>query len=170
MNAMSRRLIHKIQRTWSHIDECQENNTPLPTIQQTPNPSVYGINETLSNFAIQAEFADLFESTKTHVQRFYNLDTIGTVASRDIIEHATTGLSIPSALIQKLLRNNLERQSMLILVIGWATLSRCLLLKLGMSNSPSSTFLPPEIVECFQAFALGRGVAYKDILDTSQSM
>ncbi|KAF2122284.1 hypothetical protein BDV96DRAFT_141325 [Lophiotrema nucula] len=50
---------------------------------------------------------------------------------------------------------NQLRHGALALCIGWTILSRSLLLKLGMSNSPGSTFLPPEIVECFQSFSIG---------------
>ncbi|KAF2245602.1 hypothetical protein BU26DRAFT_71738 [Trematosphaeria pertusa] len=49
------------------------------------------------------------------------------------------------------------RLATLALCISWTILSRSLLLKLGISSSPGSTFLPPELVECFQSFSLGKG-------------
>ncbi|OAG03038.1 uncharacterized protein CC84DRAFT_1166807 [Paraphaeosphaeria sporulosa] len=48
-------------------------------------------------------------------------------------------------------------------------LSRCLLLKLGMSNSPGSSFLPPEIVECFQSFSMIQGLKRMDLDGSYQS-
>lgn len=75
-----------------------------------------------------------------------------------MVEHATAGAAIPWRQVQFLLEDGKSRQGLLALCIGRTILSRCLLLRVGVGASPGATFLPPEIVECFQSFSIGHGL------------
>lgn len=128
------------------------NSPDIPTSLSSPSNS--GVNGPLSNASIHADFFDLYVSIFNHVRNYYSSESTGATASQSEIQHAIVGLSIPWTHIRVLLHNPRYRRGILTLCIAWVTLSRCLLLKLGMSNSPGSSFLPPEIVETFQSVSL----------------
>jgi hypothetical protein len=48
------------------------------------------------------------------------------------------------------------------MVIARSILSRSCLLKPGISNRPGATFLPPEVVDCFQSFCVGKSAITLD--------
>ena len=141
------------------------SSTPLPPSRF---PSASGIEEPLSSADILTHLSDLHSAITTHVRKFYSVeDAAEKRVSQAVIEHASTGINLPWPQILGLLGNRDTRLAMLALCIAWTVLSRTLLLKLGTSNSPGSTFLPPEIVECFQSFSLGKGAVTLGKDDTS---
>lgn len=129
-----------------------------PLVTRTPSPTAFpsleGIREACSDAVITDTFHALYKAVISHVHKFYSLEQVDKGASQLDIEHATHGLGIPWPQMISLLSDRTTRQAALTLCISWTILSRSLLLKFGMSNSPGSTFLPPEIVECFQSFSV----------------
>ncbi|KAF2010374.1 hypothetical protein BU24DRAFT_454757 [Aaosphaeria arxii CBS 175.79] len=113
--------------------------------------------EGLSDEDIEVQFAGVYQAIVTHVHKFYTTAPLEKGAYQSAIEHATTGLGISWRQLLPLLNDPKTRLGTLTLCIAWAILSRSLLLKLGLSGIPGSSFLPPEIVECFQSFSVGKG-------------
>lgn len=121
--------------------------------------SVAEVPDPLSEILIQSDYTDLYRSIVIHVSRFYTISNNNQKEDlRSNVARATAGFHLPARQIASLLSDNKTRPGAIALCISWTILSRCLLLKSGMSNSPSSTFLPPEIVESFQNFSLGQGL------------
>ncbi|KAL5446196.1 hypothetical protein PMIN07_002355 [Paraphaeosphaeria minitans] len=119
--------------------------------------STCGTEGPLSGAELLKRFSGLHDVIVAHVHKHYSQDGAEKGISQSVIEHASTGISLPWPQILGLLGDGKTRMAMLTMCIAWTILSRSLLLKLGTSNSPGSTFLPPEIVECFQSFSLGKG-------------
>ena len=140
------------------------SSTPLPPSRF---PSTSGIQEPLSTADISVHFSNLHTAITTHVRKYYSVEDAEKRISQAVIEHGSTGINLPWPQILGLLGDGNTRLAMLALCITWTVLSRTLLLKLGTANSPGSTFLPPEIVECFQSFSLGKGAVTLGKDDTS---
>lgn len=138
-----------------HQRESSHSLVPIPP-RCSRLRSVSGIEEPLSNTEILQAFCGLHDAILTHVNKFYSTKQLGKGVSQAVIEHASTGIMLPWPQILSLLGDTGTRINTLALCIAWTILSRSLLLKLGVSNSPGSTFLPPEIVECFQSISLGK--------------
>lgn len=161
-------LLHIIHQTGNRGAEKDKRTLLSPHISSPDHLPSYsscfipGVNGPLSDAAIHADFLDLYDSITRHVEDYYSADVSIRPASQEEIELATAGLFLPWESVRVLLQNPQQRRGVLVLCIAWATLSRCLLLKLGMSNSPGSSFLPPEIVECFQSFSLLRSLKQTD--------
>jgi hypothetical protein len=161
-------LLHIMHQTGNRGAEKDKRTLPSPPLYSPDLSPSYlssnlpGVNGPLSDASIHADFLDLYRSITRHVENFYSADVNIRPASQEEIELATAGLSLPWASLRVLLHDPRQRPGILVLCIAWATLSRCLLLKLGMSNSPGSSFLPPEIVECFQSFSLVKGLKQTD--------
>ena len=157
-------ILHKFQRrrkssiSSSEYRHKSSSSSPfsLPTSRQQL-PSRSGLRDALSNAAIADGFSNLYTAVFSHVKTYYSIGQVETTPSQYALEHAYAGLAIPFPQLAMLLKDIQTRQGALTLCISWTILSRSLLLKLGLSNSPGSTFLPPEIVECFQSFSLGKG-------------
>jgi hypothetical protein len=167
-------FLHRLHHRESRPVDGKETQPPSPlpspeTTPSLPSPSLVGVDGPLSDGTIHADFFDLYASIINHVRDYYSFESFGATASQVDIEPAITGLSIPWTQIRILLHNPRYRHGILTLCIAWVTLSRCLLLKLGMSNSPGSSFLPPEIVECFQSFSLIQGLTRLDLDVSHQS-
>jgi hypothetical protein len=123
--------------------------------------------ENLSNEAILAEFSALYDAIVVHVKIFYTTKTVSSVrATQVMIEQASTGVLLPWPQILDLLDDEKTRLGILAMCIGRTMLSRSLLLGLGISNNPGATFLPPEIVDCFQSFCMGKSAATLDGRET----
>lgn len=88
-----------------------------------------------------------------HVTKFY-CPSVGEHVAESAIQLATAGMPISSGTIMSLLRNEQTRLAALGLCISWTILSRGMLCRLRISSTNGSTFLPPEIVECFQSFSV----------------
>lgn len=138
--------------TLSHSSSLDPSQTAIPTPWRLPPAP--GIREPLSSNEILTQFTNLHSQIVVHVRRFYSTEGADQRISQAVIEHASTGINLPWPQISSLLCDKYNRLAMLALCISWTVLSRTLLLKLGTSNSPGSTFLPPEFVECFQSFSL----------------
>lgn len=123
----------------------QPSRVPMPW---TPSraPSTCATQRPLSSTELLAQFSDLHDAILAHVHKFYSGDGAGKRISRSVIEHASTGITLPWPQILGLLGDSDTKLAMLATCIAYTILGRSLLLKLGISNSPSSTFLPPEIV------------------------
>jgi len=119
--------------------------------------STYGMRYNLPDVVIAEQFSDLHKAIVAHVKRFYTTKPVHGSTSQAVVEHASTGITLPWPQIAGLLGDSRTRLATLALCIAWTVLSRSLMLKLGISSSPGSTFLPPELVECFQSFSLGKG-------------
>lgn len=135
---------------------------PRPSWVSTPSsslrfPPTCATEGTLSSAELLRQFSDLYDVIVAHVHKFYSEDGAEKGNLRSVIEHASTGISLPLTQILGLLGDANTSMAMLAMCIAWTILSRSPLLKSGISNGPSSTFLPPEIVECFQSFSIGKG-------------
>jgi hypothetical protein len=108
---------------------------------------------------ILQEFSVLYEATIAYTKKFY---TSGPKESRGasqiMIEQASAGILLPWPQIFDLLDNARTRPSMLAMCIAKTMLSRSLLLKLGAGNNSGATFLPPEIIDCFQSSCSGKSI------------
>ena len=161
-------LLYRLRQKKSSVHQVAERRPSASVLQPSSSsksppkssrlPSMSGVHEPYPDDAIEEEFNALHQAIVAHIHEFYSVDKVAKGASQAIIEHATTGLGIPWPQILSLLGEEETRLGALALCIAWTILSRSLLLKLGMSNSPGSTFLPPEIVECFQTFSVGDAV------------
>ena len=121
------------------------------------------ILESLPDEAILREFSDLYEQTQNHTKKFYTNGSIKSGgASQIMIEQASAGVLLPWPQILDLLNDPKTRTATLTMCIGRTMLSRSLLLKLGSSGVVGATFLPPEIVDCFQSFCIGKSVPTLD--------
>ena len=143
------------ERRISLVKRSPTISPPPPT--QIPSNSL--LHDLVTDSDIESEFVSLQQAITDHVHKFYSKTKAETSVSRSAVEHATAGLSVPWLTFLSLLGEKQTRFGTLIMCIGWTILSRSLLLRLGLSNSPGSTFLPPEIVECFQSFSLGLSAA-----------
>ncbi|KAF1993422.1 hypothetical protein P154DRAFT_589666 [Amniculicola lignicola CBS 123094] len=117
-------------------------------------PSVAGVHQPYPDSVIEDDFSSLYVAIVNHVNKHYSKTKDDNIVSQVMVEHAIAGISVPWYHIVALLADPESRPGTLVMCIAWMILSRSLLLKLGMSNSPGSTFLPPEIVECFQSFRI----------------
>ncbi|KAJ4367812.1 hypothetical protein N0V86_009648 [Didymella sp. IMI 355093] len=114
---------------------------------------------TLSDQEILQEFSDLYEAILAHVKKFYTTGPIHTGgASQIMIEQANASVLLPWPQILDLLNDPKSRLGVLAMCIGRTILSRTLMLRVGTTNNPSATFLPPELVDCFQSFCVGKSV------------
>jgi hypothetical protein len=137
--------------SFSQTDSPQSSSLSLELLP------IYGIRGKVPDAVISEQFASLRDVIVSHVQKFYSAKPVNASISQALVEHASTGITLPWPQIISLLGESRTRLATLALCISWTILSRSLLLKLGISNSPGSTFLPPELVECFQSFSLGKG-------------
>ncbi|KAF3033642.1 hypothetical protein E8E12_005016 [Didymella heteroderae] len=112
---------------------------------------------------ILQEFSDLYEAIVAHVREFYTTGPIQTGgASQIMIEQASAGVLLPWPQIIELLSDSKTRIGVLAMCIGRTMLSRSLMLRVGTTNSLGATFLPPELVDCFQSFCIGKSVPTLD--------
>ncbi|CAI6233103.1 unnamed protein product [Periconia digitata] len=129
----------------------------LPPPSPARLPSIVGVYKDVPASVIADAYSSLHDCIDSHVLRFYQPKPKYSGATQAVIEHASTGAMIPWPQIRSFLSNPSTTLATLSLCIAWTILSRSLLLKLGVSSSSGSSFLPPEIVECFQSFSLGKG-------------
>jgi hypothetical protein len=153
----------KPQKTSSESLDLQPSLPPLPFRVSTPSsptrmPSFYATEGPLSSAELIIQFSNLHNDIVAHVRKFYSDEGAEKAISQSVIENASIGISLPWSQVLELLGDANTRMAMLAMCIAWTILSRSLLLKLGISNGPGSTFLPPEVVECFQSFSFGKGV------------
>jgi hypothetical protein len=140
----------------------RSSSSHLPSPLESPRPpsrlhSTYGIRGNLPDVAITERFSDLHDGIQSHVNQFYTTNPVVWSVSQVVVEHASTGIMLPWPQIFGLLGQPRTRLATLTLCIAWTVLSRSLMLRLGISSSPGSTFLPPELIECFQSFSLSKG-------------
>ncbi|KAJ8113539.1 hypothetical protein OPT61_g4345 [Boeremia exigua] len=127
---------------------------------QVPLPKVL---ESVPDEGLVQQFSDLYSATLIYVKKFYTDGPIRTGgASQMMIEQANSGVLLPWPQILDLLRDRKTRLGILVMCIGRVILSRILLLKLATSNSLGATLLPPEVVDCFQSFCIGRSALTMD--------
>lgn len=113
--------------------------------------------------AIVEEFANLHKAVISHVNKFYTRGSIQSGGATQImIEQASAGVLLPWPQILDLLSDSKTRLRVLAMCIGRTMLSRSLLLRLGTTNSLGATFLPPELVDCFQSFCIGKSAPTLD--------
>jgi hypothetical protein len=103
------------------------------------------------------EYAALYEAIIAYTKKYYTSgSTENGGASQIIIEQASAGVLLPWPQVLDLLNNPKTRLGILAMCISRTLLSRSLLLKLGVCNNSGGTFLPPEIIDCFQSFCSGK--------------
>ncbi|KAJ4354210.1 uncharacterized protein N0V89_005944 [Didymosphaeria variabile] len=150
---------HKASSEDSDFRSALPPRVPLVSTPSPPSraPSTSGMDEPLPNAELSKQFSGLHDVIVAHIRKFYSPHDVEQRISQTDIEHASTGIVLPWPQILGLLGDANTRIATLAMCIAWTILSRSLLLKSGISNSPGSTLLPPEIVECFQSFSLGTG-------------
>jgi hypothetical protein len=147
---------HSRERT-NRIPESQPASSVPTPVNLSRCPSLGGMHEAVPSTIVAEYYSDLNVAIVSHVQKFYTARPAHGGVSQIVIEHASTGMMIPSPQLRALLTDSTSTLATLSLCISWTILSRSLLLKLGISSSPGSSFLPPGIVECFQSISFGRG-------------
>ncbi|PVH97128.1 hypothetical protein DM02DRAFT_91747 [Periconia macrospinosa] len=159
-------VYHKLRHR--KTDSRSEEQASQPPIDQSDSAgslsvvpsrlsSIAGVRESVPAAVIAEEYSSLHDSITSHVRRFYAPRSTYPGVTQTVIEHASTGVMVPWFQIRSFLDDRTTTLATLSLCITWAILSRSLLLKLGISNSSGSSFLPPEIVALFQSFSLGKG-------------
>lgn len=149
---------------------CLLNSVKMPTLNDhhyfAAEVSKVALPEVLTNLPDQEilqEFSDLYEAIIAHARRFYTTGPIKTGgASQIMIEQASAGVLLPWPQIIELLNDSKTRMGVLAMCIGRTMLSRSLMLRVGATNSLGATFLPPELVDCFQSFCIGKSVPALD--------
>ncbi|CAO2653055.1 Nn.00g024660.m01.CDS01 [Neocucurbitaria sp. VM-36] len=125
--------------------------------------SIPGVIASLPDETLLREFSALYETTMAYVKKFY---TTGPVESRGasqiMLEQTGASTLLPWPQTLELLGDATTRPGILTMCIARTMLSRSLLLLLGTNNSPGSTFLPPELLDCFQSFCAGKSAATLD--------
>lgn len=153
-----RSLLRRFRKKEIHAEAIAEHQHPLATVARAPSlitlPLYSGVREACSEVTITDTFTALHQAIATHVHRHYSLSQLDEGASRGNINRATSGLETSWTQIAELLNDQTTRLGALSLCIGWTILSRTLLLESTPGNSPGSTFLPPEILQCFQSFSV----------------
>jgi hypothetical protein len=145
-------MLKKDRSTESEDTHSSTNeSTPPPFEKGGRQSSVDEVQEPVDDGHLAKSFNSLHTAILNHVTKYY-CPSSGDNVPQSAIQHATVGMPVLLAAIS-LLRNEQTRLAALGLCISWTTLSRSLLLRLGISNSSGSTFLP-EIVECFQSFSV----------------
>ena len=119
--------------------------------------SLPDVLSSLPDAVILQEFLDLFNDILTHVRKFYTTGPIQSGgASQIMIEQVSAGVLLPWPQILDLLSDPNTRPGTLVMCIGRTMLSRSLLLKLSSNNTSGATFLPPELIDTFQSFCIGK--------------
>jgi hypothetical protein len=128
-----------------------------------PSISTPTVLERIPDEMIRQEFSALYEATIAYTKLFYTSGpTESGGASQLMIEQASAGVLLPWPQILDLLNNERTRLGILAMCIARTMLSRSLLLKLGAGNNSGATFLPPEIMDCFQSFCSGKSITTLD--------
>ncbi|KAH7391022.1 hypothetical protein DE146DRAFT_738494 [Phaeosphaeria sp. MPI-PUGE-AT-0046c] len=156
----------KFRRWRTKSSSSSETQDSSPEIAHTSPPrqqphrllSITEVPASLSNDLIKSDYTDLYHSVVDHVHRYYLTIPCHQDGLRAKIASTTAGAHVHTREMIHIISDIKTRAGGLTLCISWVILSRCLLLKSGVSNSPGSTFLPPEIVECFQSFSFGHVV------------
>jgi len=133
-----------------------DSSTDQELTSQNNCPGLQGtcLKDPIPDECLASEFHLLDMAIRSHVSHFYKRPGKSNNISRDRIEEALSGIALPWLSISELLANEKTISAGLSFCISWTILSRSLLLRLGLPNSPGSTFLPPEVVECFQSFSV----------------
>lgn len=117
----------------------------------------------LPDQTILQAFADLYTATLAHVEKFYATGpTHKGSASQIMLEQVSATVLLPWPQILDLLNDAKTRAGVLTMCIGRTMLSRSLLLRVGTTNSLGATFLPPELIACFQSFCTGKSIPMLD--------
>ena len=125
--------------------------------------SLPDVLSSLPDAVILQKFLDLFNDILTHVKKFYTTGPIQCGgASQIMVEQASAGVLLPWPQILDLLSDPHTRPRTLVMCIGRIMLSRSLLLKLGSNNTSGATFLPPELIDTFQSFCIGKSAPTLD--------
>lgn len=167
-------FLHKIHPRVRRMSDSGYSSVPSPICSSTesfssfPFPKLTAGSGRIPDAAIYADFSSLYTSISDHVDNYYSSESVVVSASQLDIETAGAGLSMPWTRIRLLLHDPESRRLILILCIAWNTLSRCSLLSVGTSSLPGNCFLPPEIVERFEAFASRLGLNKTDLNESSQ--
>lgn len=152
----------------SNISE-QQISEQRPRMDQRTLSNIRSSNQ-FSDAKVQADFQDLYKAIANHVRQYYSDEYCRQENLRTAIASISAGLPITVLDLNRLLRRGDTRLGILFLCISWTILNRCLLIRLGICNSPGSTFLPPEVVETFQNFNLGRVDTEAGIDEHNESM
>lgn len=153
----------------SSVSHSHSRSPVRPPSAPSRLPSLSGVRDSLPFETIAGDFSDLRDAIFAHVNKYYIVEPLDGGATQATIAHASTGITIPWSQIRTLLDDGRSRLAMIGLCISWTILSRSLLLNVGISNAPGSSLLPPEIVECFQSFSLGKGALSLD-MDEAKSV
>jgi len=111
-----------------------ENGLPLP----------------LEDKAISGEISKISNLIKNHVQSYYHADRVSPVLiDYDDLQALGNDMPVSVGTLSTLLGNSVTREIALRFCIAWIVISR-----MQLDSPPHSTFLPPEVAQCFQAMTL----------------
>jgi hypothetical protein len=118
----------------SPIGAALENGFPLP----------------LEDKAISGEISKISNLIKNHVQSYYHAGRVSPVQiDYDDLQALGSDMPVSVGTLSTLLGNAATREIALRFCIAWIVISR-----MQLGSPPHSTFLPPEVAQCFQAMTL----------------
>jgi hypothetical protein len=103
----------------------------------------------LEDEVISSGISGIGVSIKNHVQSFYHSGRVSSgLLDLDDLQSLGSDLPISTGTLSTLLGNPDTREVAIRFCIGWVVVSRMQL------SSPGTTFLPPEVAECFRSMAI----------------
>jgi hypothetical protein len=126
-----------------------------------------GLSQPLEDKAITGEISKISNLIKNHVQSYYHTKSVSPgMIDYDDLQALGSNLPVSIGTLSTLLGNAATREIALRFCIAWIVTSR-----IGLYDSPNTTFLPLELSECLQAISSvdqgSRGMVPRIILDLS---
>jgi hypothetical protein len=104
-----------------------------------------GLPQPLEDQAISGEVSKISNAIKNHVQSFYHNGKVSPgLLDLDDLQGLGSNLPMSTGTLSTLLGNSDTREIALRFCIAWVAVSR-----MQLEAHPSTTFLPPEVTECF---------------------
>lgn len=125
---------------------------PLSEVMDTALP------QPLEDKAITSGISGISNAIKNHVQSFYHSSRVNPVLLDQADLHALgSNLPISTGTVSTLLGDPDTRETALRFCIAWVVLSR-----MQLSSSPNTSFLPGEIVQCYENLLANRDASQSE--------
>jgi hypothetical protein len=106
-----------------------------------------GLPLPLEDKAISGEISKIGNLIKNHVQSYYHAGRVSPVLiDYDDLQALGSDMPVSAGTLSTLLGNSSTREIALRYCIAWIVVSR-----MQLGGPPQTTFLPPEVAQCFQA-------------------
>jgi hypothetical protein len=108
-----------------------------------------GLPLPLEDKAISGEISKIGNLIKNHVQSYYHAGHVSPVLiDYDDLQALGSDMPVSAGTLSTLLENSSTREIALRYCIAWIVISR-----IQLGSPPQTTFLPPEVAQCFEAMA-----------------